>query len=149
MDWTRSRERAFLGSSASISTVFSISCSKLATMVTLEQLIEKTVEIEAELPRKALSLDLVQSIEEFAPFGMGNPKPLFATKGLQLDDVRTVGSGKHLKVKASGIDGIGFGMGSWSDLLVPGSLANFAYYPEINHFNGRQSLQLKLKDIQI
>jgi single-stranded-DNA-specific exonuclease len=109
---------------------------------------EVTLEVEAEIPTKNLNLSLVKQINRFEPFGMGNEKPTFATFNMKLSDLRTVGSGKHLKGKADGVDFIAFGMGNMESVLETGQLVNIAYTLEANQWNGRENVQLKVKDIQ-
>lgn len=108
---------------------------------------EKELTIEAEVERKHLKMELVDLMDEFEPFGQGNPKPILATRSMKLTDIKTVGGGKHLKFKADGIDAIAFSMGNQAAVLQEGQVADVAYMPEINRFNGRSSLQLKVKDI--
>ncbi len=88
-------------------------------------------------------------LELFEPFGMGNQKPVFASIKLRVDDIKTVGSGKHLKLKLSGIDAIAFSKGELASKIHPGDYIDVAYNLEINRFNGKESAQLKIKDIQI
>jgi len=104
--------------------------------------------IEAKVDKKELTKETVFMLQAFEPFGNGNNRPVLATMNLQASDIRTVGEGKHLKLKLDGIDAIGFGMGEQIKDLQEGQVVDVAYYMEINSFNGRESLQLKLKDIK-
>lgn len=110
---------------------------------------EKLVNIEAEVPYSKLTKTLAKKLEDFEPFGLQNPRPLFATFNIKLSDIRTVGSGKHLKFKAEGIDAIGFNMGELESFLQSGQPVNLVYGLEMNQFNGTETLQLKVKDIQL
>lgn len=110
---------------------------------------EKFLNIEMELPFSKINKSLVKKIEEFEPFGLENPKPVFAGLNMKLSDIRTVGSGKHLKFKAEGIDAIAFNMGELEDFLQSGQTANVAFTLELNRFNGAENLQLMVKDIQL
>jgi len=110
---------------------------------------EKVLEIEAELESKQLSKSLCRMLLKFEPFGMNNRRPTFATNGMQVSDLRTVGSGKHLKFKTDNIDAIAFGMGSLESQLQNGQLVALAHTPEIDTYNGANKLQLKVKDIKI
>lgn len=110
---------------------------------------EKFLTIEAELPFSKINKTLVKKLEEFEPFGLENPHPVFASFNAKLTDIRTVGSGKHLKFRAEGIDAIGFNMGSLETFLQSGQIANLAFNLELNKFNGSENLQLKVKDIQL
>lgn len=107
------------------------------------------LEIEAEVEKEKLTKKLAKELEEFEPLGLGNPRPILCCKGIQIRDIRTVGEGKHLKLKADNIEVIGFGMGGLLGELKEGSMVDLAFYLEINKFNGSENLQLKLKDILV
>lgn len=111
--------------------------------------VDKFLDIEAEIPFSKITKILAKKIEDFDPFGLGNKNPLFCTKNMKITDIRTVGSGKHLKFKAEGIDAIAFSLGELETFISSGQLANLAYFLEINEFNGKEILQLKVKDIQL
>lgn len=115
----------------------------------LPEEVEQVLEIEAEVESKKLSKSLYEKISQFEPFGFGNPKPVLATRNMEVTNLRTVGEGKHLKCKLDGIDAIGFGMGSWSKLLQIGQLINAAYVLDLDTYNGYEKLQLKLKDLRL
>lgn len=108
---------------------------------------EKTLEIEAEIPAKKLTKKLVRELNDFEPFGVANPKPVFCSLNMRVSDIRTLSEGKHLKFKADEIDCIAFGMGNLGSILQDGQLINVAYFLEINRFNGSENLQLKVRDI--
>lgn len=110
---------------------------------------EKVLEIEAEVNTKELTKNLFSEIKKFEPFGMDNRKPVLATIGMLVSDIRTVGDGKHLKGKADGLDFIGFGMGEQAATLEFAQQADFAYNLVLNTYNGAEKLQLKIKDIKI
>lgn len=109
---------------------------------------EKVLEIEAEVDSKRLTKSLVYELQKFEPFGMDNRKPIFATRGMCVSDLRTVGDGKHLKGKADGLDLIAFGMGEWANFLRSGQMIDLAYNLELDTYNGNNKLQLKVKDIR-
>lgn len=110
---------------------------------------EPALEIEGEVLTKDLSIKLANELNDFEPFGTANPKPILASFGMRLSDLRTVGESKHLKGKADGVDFIAFGMGSMMDLLQDGQLVDLAYNLEIDRFNGFEKLQLKVKDLKL
>lgn len=126
---------------------------------------ERILEIEAEIDSKQVTKNLILKLEKFEPFGLGNRRPVFATKNMQIFGIRTVGGGKHLKFKASpsailspnqnidsgsnAIDSIAFGMGDWINLLKSGQTVDLAYNLDLNTYNGLEKLQLKVKDIKI
>lgn len=119
-----------------------------------EQLIEKLL-YDAEVELHELSDPLFRSIVRIGPFGPGNPKPLFVTKNLvDSGKSRVVGKDRtHLKLELASPDdgivmeGIGFSLADKYDLLRNGPV-DVIYHLSENHFNGKVTLQLEVKDIQ-
>ena len=124
---------------------------KIETAI-LEMKLEETgeyLDIEAEIPLSKITKSLAKKLEDLEPFGLENPRPTLATTNMKISEIRTVGSGKHLKFKADGIDAIAFNMGELETFMQSGQLINLAYNLDINKFNGNEILQLKVKDIQL
>lgn len=115
---------------------------------------EKVLEIDAEVNIERVTKKLVEDLQKFEPFGFGNPRPVLATYGMEISDLRTVGSGKHLKFKVYSsshpdrIDCIAFGMGDLANMLGRSQSVDLAYTPEIDHYQASEKLQLKVKDIK-
>ncbi len=131
----------------------------------------RSLKIDCELPLHAITPELFASIQQLAPFGMGNPEPAFATRNVEVVDIRTLGQeGKHLKLRISQprhsrersdsridsgqarmtvFDVIGFGLGELGKDLSIGDKIDIAYTIDENKWNGNVNLQLKLRDIQI
>ncbi len=120
---------------------------KLEELIIKQEAVEKELEIEAILATKELNRKLLDLLEEFEPFGAGNPKPVFGSKNMKITDIKSVGGGKHLKFLADGIEAIAFGRGELRGILKEGQLLSVAYNLELNTFNGNSRLQLKVKDI--
>lgn len=118
-------------------------------VVALPDEVEKVLEIDAEVERDKLSKKLISQLDEFEPFGFGNPRPIFATYNMKASDIRTVGAGKHLKLKVDDFDAIAFGMGQLADSIKTGQLIDLAYNLELNKFNGSEKIQLKVKEIKL
>lgn len=114
------------------------------------------LEIDASLKVQEINLKLVKDLEIFEPFGISNPKPIFASFNMQLSDLRTVGEGKHLKgniiidftSEGRKIPFIAFGMGDLKTILQNNMLVNMAYNLEIDNYQNLQKLQLKVKDLK-
>ena len=119
-----------------------------------EEILSRKLRIDAEVGFDELSYDLLTKIESFEPTGLGNPAPTFMSKDVEVLDVRTVGQGaRHLKLRVRQdeqiFDAIYFGGGEMYSKLTPDTKIDIAYQLEDNTWNGRKSLQLKIKDIKI
>lgn len=119
------------------------------TLIDLPDIAEKVINIDAEVKKEELTKKLFSDLKKLEPFGFGNPRPVFATKKAQVTDVRTVGSGKHLKFKSEGVDAIAFNMGELEKDLKNNQDIDVAYNLDIDNFTGIEKLQLKVKDIKI
>jgi single-stranded-DNA-specific exonuclease len=102
----------------------------------------------------AATVELIRQIEDAGPFGAGAPAPRFAFPDVQILFAKQVGA-NHLKVSfgdgmGARIDAISFGAmdGPIGPMLMAHNGARFhlAGRLEINTWQGRQSVQLRLED---
>lgn len=109
--------------------------------------------LDSEVRLDEVTLKLLQEIGSLHPFGAGNPEPTFAVKALEILQARVVGE-KHLKMtvrqgRSLPFDSIGFGMRSLEDqglsLKTP---VDVAFTPELNHWNGYDRIQLRIRDMR-
>lgn len=120
--------------------------------ITDEQL-SPVMEIDAEIKLLELTYGAVQTLERMAPFGQGNPRPVVAIRNCELlSPPRRVGRNGGTILMTLGQSGVrmravGFGMGDLADALAGVKHVDIAAQPEINHFNGNSSVELKLKDV--
>jgi single-stranded-DNA-specific exonuclease len=123
---------------------------KLAEKKLTDEMLTRELRIDIELPLTAVTDELWATIRDFEPFGFGSPEPVFATRGVVVEEARLVGAdGKHLKLRLSSFDAIAFGMGNMYAKVKPGTHIDIAYTIDMNIWNGRKSLQLKLRDIMV
>ena len=102
-----------------------------------------------------IDLDLLQNdvflaaYSALAPFGSGNPEPVFSMKGKKLINQRLVGI-NHLRFTISengrAMSGIGFGLGHFLDISQK-SLMDLAFTLRLNSFRGQQKWELNLVDL--
>ena len=97
---------------------------------------------------------LVNDLHRLGPFGHGNRKPLFCSRGLQIAaPPRRVGkTGDHLQLFVrqgqTSMKAIAFGAGDLYDRLQPGVTIDLAFEPTINEYNGFTTVELEVKDLQ-
>jgi single-stranded-DNA-specific exonuclease len=126
----------------------------LAEKELTEEKLMRVLRIDAQIPLEQASERLWKAMRDFGPFGFGNPEPVFATSGVNVEDARLVGAdGKHVKLRICNpevsIDGIAFGMGNLYPKLRPDTMLDIAYTIDMNVWNGSSRLQLKIKDIHL
>lgn len=136
---------------------FTVETSKIALFkAKLEEIIasekiEMVSKVKAEgiIDLKKISLLWVNQLTKFEPFGIGNQKPVFVSFKELVESARTVGEGKHLKLKVEGIDAIAFGMGNLIQTVKDGQPVDLAFYLDIDKFNGQEKVQLKIVDMKL
>lgn len=121
------------------------------------------IDIDAILTFKDITLELHKQIMELAPFGPGNPKPVFATHDVRdYQDSKLVGKdGKHIKLEmiddssANILNGIAFDQKEHYEYIKSNSPFDICYTIEEMKYNLRgygigsirNQLQLAVKDI--
>ena len=110
--------------------------------------------IDAVSPLREFRSETVSELSLLGPFGAGNPRPIFATKGVHLaSPPRKVGArGDHLQLaitdNTASIRCIGFRFGKLEKKLLEHEFFNVAYQPQINTYNGNSNVEFVLDDIQ-
>jgi single-stranded-DNA-specific exonuclease len=112
-----------------------------------------TLAIDAVLHLHKLKSDLFHALKQLEPHGYANPTPVFASRGVSIVELRTVGmDGAHLKMKVGDggtvFDAIGFKFGPMAERLTRGDKLDIAYTFEENEWNGERRYQLNIKDIK-
>lgn len=111
-----------------------------------------SVDIEAELPMEKIDFQLIHELEKLAPFGAGNPRPLFGCRRVRGSYARSMGAqGQHLRFsielsQGENLTAIAWNMGDQVS-MVNREPVDIVFSPEINEWNNRQSLQCKLQAI--
>jgi single-stranded-DNA-specific exonuclease len=113
------------------------------------------LKIDALLTSQSLTIELVDEIAAFEPFGAGNPKPVFVTRDLTLRDEPYVMKEKHLKLKLVDSERKQFEAVWWDGVerskgqtLKPNSRIELAYVAEANTWQGNTRLQLVVEDLK-
>jgi single-stranded-DNA-specific exonuclease len=111
------------------------------------------LKVDLELAPRDATLPLVERLRYLGPHGMGNPRPVFLGRALELaEPARVVGSG-HLKVRLRGngyrLDGIGFRM---AERVPPETLGagpvDAVFQLTADEYRGHARVQAKLLDVR-
>ena len=117
-----------------------------------EELTE-VVHIDMALPFSYVSEQVVEELSLLEPFGKANTKPVFAARNVRVLESRVLGKTQNvLRMKlmdesGRAMEGIYFHNCMQEVLadLQKKSTIHILYYPEINEFRGRRSLQLRVQ----
>jgi single-stranded-DNA-specific exonuclease len=109
------------------------------------------IDIDAEVTLTALGGDTYPTIQKMAPFGQGNPVPVFLSRKVDVAMFNTMGStNSHLRMKLKQgtmmFDAVGFGLGLYLDEVC--SPINIVYNLEMDHWNGQSKLRLNILDFE-
>ena len=118
-----------------------------------EQDLIPQIMIDVPMPISYLSKKLTEQLKVLEPFGKGNSKPLFAQKNLRAVGIRVFGRNRNvakmLLIDENGIkmDAVYFGEAQeFVDFVQAHDTISVTYYPEINVFQGRENLQVVIKN---
>ena len=99
-----------------------------------------------------LSLEGVEDLERMEPCGTGNLRPRLALLGAVLTDLTPIGGGRHLRLQLEKqgrtYEAVFFHQTAESVGLRAGDCVDVAFFPQINEFRDRRSVQLLLCDIR-
>ncbi|EIA09252.1 single-stranded-DNA-specific exonuclease RecJ [Flavobacterium frigoris] len=113
------------------------------------------IEIDAEIDFTDITPKLTRILKQFEPFGPQNMTPVFLTKNVKdTGYAKKMGAeDEHLKLfvkqnNSEGIPAIGFGLGDKMDLTTHQKPFEAVYCIDENEWNGKISIQLRLKSIR-
>lgn len=105
---------------------------------------------DAELPLREATWQTWDAVQQLAPFGIGNPEPVFVARGLRATHVRAMNKGGIRMQLRQGdsapVKAIGFGLGLDPEQLVGPLEAAFCLSE--NRWRGQRNLELRLRDLR-
>ena len=113
-----------------------------------------TLEIQSEISLKELDASFLKWLKMFSPYGPHNMRPVFVSRNVEVvGEIHVVGN-NHLKFKVRSdgivIDAIAFNFAEVRDKMKPSKQhIDAAYVIEENTWNGRTTIQMRIKDINL
>jgi single-stranded-DNA-specific exonuclease len=123
----------------------------------LEEHLIPEISVDSCLDLSEINASFLKILYQFSPCGPDNMKPTFLSENLMPKwEPRAIGEdGKHLKMTVFQMgnnkvyyDAIGFGLGHLIGEISKGNPFSMVYSIEENHWNGKISQQLMIKDIK-
>ncbi|MGN1206037.1 MAG: single-stranded-DNA-specific exonuclease RecJ [Eubacterium sp.] len=125
--------------------------------------------IDVAMPVQYITFPLIEDLQTLEPFGVGNPKPVFAEQHFHIIEALRVGKNRNvLTMKVANEKGYvikavyfgdidafeGFVIETWGEAelrkMYQGQSneidVGFAYYPSVNEYNGNRDLQIVVTD---
>ncbi len=111
---------------------------------------QASLSADAELPLSQVSWDTWNAVQQLAPFGIGNPEPVFIARGLQASGVKALNKGGiRMNLRQGGGPSraaVGFGLGVEPHEL--GGELEAAFCLQENVWRGERKLELRLRDVR-
>jgi single-stranded-DNA-specific exonuclease len=108
--------------------------------------------VDADLALGDCHLDLISWLDRLSPHGLENPEPVFTARGVTMESLTVVGSGKHLRLRlrdrSGSAEAIGFGFGEHLDRMRGAKVCDVAFVPTRNEWMGEIRVQLRLRDVR-
>lgn len=121
-----------------------------AQKINSEDLIQELL-IDCEVQKTDIGWELLNEINQLAPFGIKNNSPVLLIKNLPLKDLKTIGANKkHLKMKTfingQEIDILGFNQGDSLAEFQKQSPINLVFQMEKNIWRNNEKIQFRIID---
>ena len=116
-----------------------------------ERDLRPSLKADMEIPLHELRPMLLKELDQLQPTGQDNPDAVFISKNLEVKGFKKIGKeAQHLRLTVSDgritYDAVAFRQGLWADQMP--RVVDLAYVFEKNIYNGRESLQLNVRDIR-
>lgn len=114
--------------------------------------LEKEIYIDEILTIDDLDIEEIKELKSLEPFGEENPEPIIMYENVEINGIRTLSENRHLKLSLKKndkiIDAIGFNLGELAEKYKIGDTIDIVGNIEINSFNGKDLIQIRLIDIR-
>lgn len=120
-----------------------------------EEDLQEKVSIDMQLPFPYITEELIRELELLEPFGKGNQKPLFAERNLRVVSPRVFGKNRNVlkcrleDMQRNQMEAVYFGdVEKCLKTMEEKKVMSFTYYPSINEYMGRRSIQITIVNYQ-
>ena len=115
------------------------------------------IKADSELPLSMVTYDTLAAINELAPFGAGNPTPLFMVKNAHVLDAFPVGDTAHIKlmladrtnISGTPLEAIAFRMSHKLEEIKKQRRVDVLFHVERREWRGQEHLQLRVRDLRL
>jgi len=131
---------------------FRMHMNRIIGRMTPSDELHEQLNLECVLPPGRITIDLARQLRKLAPFGRGNPAPLFLIKDMRVKEAWVMGKTKSVLGMLLEGDGLGVVRAVGFDLAVKmprvGDKVDLAGTPMVNDYDGMDRVQLHLKDFR-
>ncbi len=112
-----------------------------------------SLQADCEVTLANLSIQSVAELERLEPFGADNETPLFYMRQLKIERILPTTDGRHVRIVFTQADqevtAVYFGMSAARLGLFPGDMVDIAFSTDINLWNDKRSVNIKIKDMHL
>jgi len=139
---------------------FKENIEKIADKILKDIELIPSIKVDFKILPEEITLKNFSDIQKMEPFGMGNPKPVFLFKDLEIEELKWMGrEEKHLRLQLTvnsnqlsvrkELEAVSFNCKEKLKHLKRGDNIDIVGYLDENMWNGRRKLQVKIIDIKI
>lgn len=114
--------------------------------------VKRKVWVDARVDFSEITIPFVEHFFRLAPFGVGNPRPLFLSEGVDILGPPQLIQDRHLKlfVRQNGktFEALGWEKGGWAVQWAPGRRVRLVYSLQVSSFMGEEKITLLIEDIR-
>lgn len=127
---------------------------KVADASLKEDDLEPRLYLDSEINLNDIDPRFMEFLNKLGPYGPGNMRPKFAARELEVvGNPRVLGKGDHLRFRIrqnrTMFNAIGFNLSHHYETLIKGLPVDLAFVVELNEWQGRTTIQLNVRDIQL
>jgi single-stranded-DNA-specific exonuclease len=117
-----------------------------------DELLKKKIRIDARIRFEQIDQTFLENYSLLAPFGMGNPRPVFLSEEVEVATPPQKLKGKHSKCvfrqDGKSFEGLAWGRKDWAENLSCGDRINLVYTIQWSEFRGERKLNFQIVDIK-
>jgi single-stranded-DNA-specific exonuclease len=114
--------------------------------------LKRKISIDAQMDLSDIDISFMENFFRLAPFGVGNPKPIFLTKDVEVLSPPHLIQDKHLKFLArqagKTFEALGWEKGEWLPEIQKGDHVQLVYSLQSSTFLGEEKFSLSLEDMK-
>jgi len=118
-----------------------------------DEALKRKIRIDAQLSFSDIDSGFLRHFSLLVPFGVGNPKPIFVTEGVEILSAPQVLQRKHLKFLARQngrvFEVMGWDKADWSHVLRRGGRVDLAYSILLSEYLGEPRTSLSVEDLKV
>ncbi|MEW5901095.1 MAG: single-stranded-DNA-specific exonuclease RecJ [Acidobacteriota bacterium] len=114
--------------------------------------LRRKIRVDSRLEFSDIEAVFIDHLLRLAPFGVGNPRPIFLSERLEVAGPPQLIQGKHLKFLARQdgrvFEALGWDKGEWFSEIRQGDLLDLVYSLQLSSFRGEETFSLTVEDIR-